>query len=102
MPDGASMFPTNDLFTNFARSYDARRETEMSLSEYLEGCRDDPMMYAGAGVARAWPAIGAGGRASTSCRSTERVAPIHGRARGLPPNGPGSGDLRPRRGGHRQ
>src|SRR6478609_5809674 len=38
----------NDLFTNFARSYDARRETEMSLSEYLEGCRSDPMMYAGA------------------------------------------------------
>src|SRR3954463_13910205 len=48
MPDGASMFPTNDLFTSFARSYDARRETEMSLSEYLEGCRDDPMMVAGA------------------------------------------------------
>jgi serine protein kinase len=42
------MFPTNDLFTSFARSYDARRETEMSLSEYLEGCRDDPMMVAGA------------------------------------------------------
>src|SRR5215210_4482119 len=48
MPSGASMFPMNDLFTSFARSYDARRETEMSLSEYLEGCRDDPMMYAGA------------------------------------------------------
>src|SRR3954468_13172036 len=48
MPDGASMFPTNELFTSFARSYDARRETEMSLSEYLEGCRDDPMMVAGA------------------------------------------------------
>jgi len=42
------MFPTNDLFAGFARSYDARRETEMSLSEYLEGCRSDPMMYAGA------------------------------------------------------
>src|SRR5689334_12598772 len=38
----------NDLFTSFARSYDARRETEMSLLDYLEGCRDDPMMYAGA------------------------------------------------------
>src|SRR3954469_5459044 len=48
MPSGASMFPMNDLFTSFARSYDARRETEMSLLEYLEGCRDDPMMYAGA------------------------------------------------------
>src|SRR4051794_2676510 len=48
MPSGASMFPMNDLFTSFARSYDARRETEMSLLDYLEGCRDDPMMYAGA------------------------------------------------------
>src|SRR5215207_9008047 len=48
MPSGASMFPTNDLFTSFARTYDARRETDMSLLDYLEGCRDDPMMYAGA------------------------------------------------------
>src|SRR3954467_2729709 len=38
----------NDLFTSFARSYDARRGTEMSLLDYLEGCRDDPMMYSGA------------------------------------------------------
>ena len=38
----------DDLFAGFARSYDARRETEMSLSEYLEGCRSDPMMYASA------------------------------------------------------
>src|SRR3954466_3782098 len=38
----------DDLFTNFARSYDARRETEMSLGEYLEGRRHDPIMYAGA------------------------------------------------------
>jgi len=42
------MYPTNDLFAGFARSYDARRETEVSLSEYLEGCRHDPMMYSGA------------------------------------------------------
>jgi serine protein kinase len=42
------MFPENDLFASFAKSYDARRETEMSLSEYLDGCRDDPMMYASA------------------------------------------------------
>ena len=37
MPDGASMFPTNDLFTSFARSYDARRETEMSLARISRG-----------------------------------------------------------------
>src|SRR3954462_10807464 len=42
------MLPIDDVFTSFARSYEARRESEMSLSEYLEGCRDDPMMYASA------------------------------------------------------
>jgi serine protein kinase len=42
------MLEHNDLFSSFAKSYDARRETEMSLSDFLAGCRDDPMMYAGA------------------------------------------------------
>jgi serine protein kinase len=42
------MYPSDDLFSSFARTYEARRETEMSLSDYLEGCRDDPMMYASA------------------------------------------------------
>jgi serine protein kinase len=42
------MLEHNDLFSSFAKSYDSRRETEMSLSDYLAGCRDDPMMYAGA------------------------------------------------------
>jgi serine protein kinase len=37
---------TGDLFSDFARSYEARRQTEMSLEEYLKGCRGDPMMYA--------------------------------------------------------
>jgi serine protein kinase len=36
-----------DLFDTYARSYEARRETEMSVAEYLEGCRNDPLMYAG-------------------------------------------------------
>ena len=36
------------LFTAYARSFEGRRETEMSLSEYLESCRDDPMRYANA------------------------------------------------------
>ncbi|EKV29814.1 Serine protein kinase (prkA protein), P-loop containing [Caenispirillum salinarum AK4] len=35
-----------DLFADFAKSYDTRRETEMSLSDYLEACREDPMVYA--------------------------------------------------------
>jgi serine protein kinase len=42
------MHESGDLFANFMRSYDAHRETELSLVEYLEGCRNDPMMYAGA------------------------------------------------------
>ncbi|WP_366655540.1 PrkA family serine protein kinase [Fodinicurvata sp. EGI_FJ10296] len=38
----------DDLFSQFTQSFETRRETEMSLQEYLEGCRDDPMMYASA------------------------------------------------------
>src|SRR6476659_8936534 len=42
------MFPETDLFRTFVRNYESRRETEMSLADYLAGCRDDPMMYANA------------------------------------------------------
>ena len=38
----------DELFDTFTRSYDARRATEMSLVQYLSGCREDPMMYANA------------------------------------------------------
>jgi serine protein kinase len=38
----------DQVFKEFRRSFDARRETEMSLSEYLEACRGDPMLYANA------------------------------------------------------
>jgi serine protein kinase len=48
----------DDLFTSFARSYDARRAADMSLGDYLQGCRTDPMMYAGA-PERILAAIGA-------------------------------------------
>ena len=37
-----------DIFATFARSYDARREAEMSLAEYLNSCRGDAMRYANA------------------------------------------------------
>src|SRR5215207_2929017 len=37
-----------DLFDTYARAFEARRETVMSVAEYLEGCRSDPLMYAGA------------------------------------------------------
>ena len=44
----ATMLSTSDLFTEYASSYEARREHELSLGEYLEGCRDDPLMHASA------------------------------------------------------
>src|SRR5687768_5663082 len=42
------MYPVDELFRSYARTYERRRETDLSLAEYLEGCRDDPMMYASA------------------------------------------------------
>lgn len=42
------MLNNDVLFNTFARSFEARREVEMSFSEYLEGCRDDPLMYSNA------------------------------------------------------
>jgi serine protein kinase len=38
----------DSLFNAFARSFEARRETEMSIAEYLDACREDPMLYANA------------------------------------------------------
>src|SRR5258707_10030131 len=38
----------DSLFNAFARSYEARSETDMSMAEYLESCRGDPMRYANA------------------------------------------------------
>jgi serine protein kinase len=36
------------LFDAYARSFDAGRDAEMPLLEYLERCRDNPLMYANA------------------------------------------------------
>ena len=40
------MAPAEGLFTEFARTYEARKETDLSLSDYLEACRKDPSLYA--------------------------------------------------------
>src|SRR5262245_40604805 len=40
------MAPTEGLFAEFARAYEARKESDLSLSEYLEACRKDKMVYA--------------------------------------------------------
>src|ERR1700726_4476410 len=38
----------DSLFNAFAPSFEARSETDMSMAEYLESCRGDPMRYANA------------------------------------------------------
>src|SRR5512139_1237748 len=38
----------DSLFNAFARSFEARSQTDMSMAEYLESCRTDPTCYAGA------------------------------------------------------
>ena len=38
----------NSLFNAFARSFEVRSETDMSMAEYLKSCRGDPMRYANA------------------------------------------------------
>jgi serine protein kinase len=40
------MYPVDDLFAAYARTFEATREAEMTLPEYLEACRDHPLMYA--------------------------------------------------------
>ncbi len=35
-----------DFFSDYMRTYDERRQVEMSLEDYLAGCRADPLMYA--------------------------------------------------------
>jgi serine protein kinase len=39
---------SEELFRSYARSYEQRREAEMSLQDFLALCRDDPMAYASA------------------------------------------------------
>src|SRR5260221_5732271 len=39
---------SDDIFSDYSRAHEGRQATEMSLREYLEGCRDDPMRYASA------------------------------------------------------
>ncbi|MET4800302.1 PrkA family serine protein kinase [Bradyrhizobium sp. LB11.1] len=39
---------SDSLFNAFARSFEARSQTDLSMAEYLETCRTDPMRYANA------------------------------------------------------
>jgi serine protein kinase len=40
------MHSADHLFSSYTKAYEGRKDTEMSLPEYLEGCRNDHMMYA--------------------------------------------------------
>lgn len=42
------MTTASELFDIYAQNYDARKQSEMPLRDYLEACRDDPSMYASA------------------------------------------------------
>jgi serine protein kinase len=37
---------SDELFRSYARSYEQRREAEMSLADFLSACREDPLLYA--------------------------------------------------------
>ena len=60
-----SMTSGNELFDIFAQSYDRQKQSELSLKEYLDACKTDPSMYAGA-AERMIQAIGAAVTVDTS------------------------------------
>src|SRR6202140_4467107 len=39
------MNTVDDIFTAYAKTFDAHREAEISLADYLEGCKKDPLVY---------------------------------------------------------
>src|SRR6202162_4633131 len=39
------MHTVDDIFTAYARTFEAHREAEMSLAEYLDACKKDPLVY---------------------------------------------------------
>src|SRR3978361_467362 len=45
---GEGFMYNDSLFNAFARSFESRSETDMSMADYLESCRGDPMRYANA------------------------------------------------------
>ena len=55
----------DDIFSIYARGFEAHRQAEMSLAQFLEACRDDPMCYATA-TERLLDAIGEAEMVDTS------------------------------------
>ena len=46
MHTGAPMHTADDLFAAYTRSFETHREAELTLADYLQACRDEPMTYA--------------------------------------------------------
>ncbi len=42
------MTSQEEIFDLYARSYDRHKQTRLTLKQYLDGCRNDPLMYASA------------------------------------------------------
>lgn len=42
------MKPSEEIFDLYTESYGRARESQMDLKEFLEACREDPVMYASA------------------------------------------------------
>ena len=38
----------DDLFELYSQSYDRKKQSELTLKQFLDACRDDPMLYASA------------------------------------------------------
>src|SRR3984957_12671655 len=45
LPPERPMQPVDDIFSAYTRTFEAHREAEMSLADYLEACRKDPLIY---------------------------------------------------------
>ncbi len=46
MHTGAPMHTADNLFAAYTRSFETHREAELTLADYLQACRDEPMTYA--------------------------------------------------------
>ena len=59
------MQTVDDIFTAYAKTFEAQREAEMSLAEYLDACKKDPLVYSTA-TERLLAAIGEAEMVDTS------------------------------------
>lgn len=59
------MQTVDDIFTAYAKTFEAQREAEMSLAEYLDACKTDPLVYSTA-TERLLAAIGEAEMVDTS------------------------------------